>query len=182
MLRCSRNWWGSACGELEQLHVGFLLTGLNGGGAERVVLNLASALIARGHRADLVIPRLAGDYRAAIPGGMRSWRARIPGTDRELLRAVRRSGVRVEAMTVNPVGVARTWLVLRRKYPGIPVIRGSGMRSIYPYAHVLSRYVREVRPDVLVSALPGADAAAVCAAEIDGPGHSGGGHGAQCPR
>ena len=46
------------------------------------------------------------------------------------------------------------------------MIRGSGMRSIYPYAHVLSRYVREVRPDVLVSALPGPNAVAVCAAKL----------------
>ena len=150
----------------DKRHVGFLLTGLNGGGAERFTLNLAQALIARGHRADLVIPRLAGDYRAAIPGGMRVWRARIPGTDRKFLRAVQRSGVQVEAMTVNPFGVARTWLVLSRKYRGIPVIRGSGMRSIYPYAHFLSRYIREVGPHVLVSALPGANTVAVCAAEL----------------
>ena len=150
----------------DKRHVGFLLTGLNGGGAERFTLNLAQALIARGHRADLVIPRLAGDYLAAIPGGMRVWRARIPGTDRKFLRAVQRSGVQVEAMTVNPFGAVRTWLVLSRKYPGIPVIRGSGMRSIYPYAHFVARYVRDARPHVLVSALPGADAAAVCAAEL----------------
>ncbi len=148
------------------LHVGFLLTGLNGGGAERATLNLAQALIARGHRADLVIPRLAGDYRAAVPGGMRVYRARIPGTDRKLLRAVQRAEVQVEATTVNPVGAARTWLVLARRYPRIPVLRVSGMRSIYPCAHILSRYVREVCPHVLVSALPGADAAAVCAAEL----------------
>ena len=150
----------------DKFHVGFLPNSLHGGGAERTILNLAAALIARGHRADLVIPRLAGDYRAAIPGGMRVWRARIPGTDRKFLRAVRRSGVRVEVIAVNPIGVARTWLALRRKYPGIPVIRGSGLRSIYPYAHVLSRYVREVHPQVLVSALPGPNALAVCAAEL----------------
>ena len=47
-------------------------------------------------------------------------------------------------------------------------MRGSGMRSIYPYAHILARYVREVRPDVLVSALPGPNAVAVCAAELTG--------------
>ena len=94
----------------DKLHVGFLLTGLDGGGAERVVLNLAAALIAPRHRADLVIPRLAGDYRAAVPDGMRIRRARIPGTDRKLLRALRRSGVHVEATTVNPLesrGVGR---------------------------------------------------------------------------
>ena len=151
---------------LDNLHVGFLLTSLAGGGAERAILNLAAALMARGHRADLVIPRLAGDYRAAIPAGMRVWRARTPGTDRKFLRAVRRAGVQVEAIAVNPIGVARDWLILRRKYPGIPVIRGSGLRSIYPYAHFLSRYIREVRPHVLVSALPGPDTVAVCAAEL----------------
>ena len=149
-----------------RLHVGFVLTSLSGGGAERSTLRLAQSLIARGHRTDLVIPRFAGDYRAAIPGGMRVRRARIPGTDRQLLQAVQRSGVQVEAMTVNPFGAARTWLVLSRKYPGIPVIRGSGLRSIYPYAHFLSRYIREVRPQVLVSALPGPNAVAVCAAEL----------------
>ena len=104
----------------DKFHVGFLPNSLDGGGAERGILNLAAALAARGHRADLVIPRFKGDYRAAITGGMRVWRVRIPGTDRKLLRAVQRSGVRVEAMTVNPIGAARTWLILRRKYPGYP--------------------------------------------------------------
>ena len=150
----------------DKLHVGFLLTGLDGGGAERVVLNLAAVLIARGHRADLVIPRLAGDYRTAIPLGTRVYRARLPGTDRKFLRAVQRRGVQMEAMPIDLVGAARTWLVLARRYPGIPVLRGSGMRSIYPYAHFLARYAREVRPHVLVSALPGPNAIAVCAAEL----------------
>ena len=149
----------------DKLHIGFLLTGLDGGGAERTMLNLAAALIARGHRADLVIPRLAGDYQAAIPGGMRVWRARIPGTDRKLLRAIQRSGVQVEAMTVNPFGVARSWLALGRKGLDLPVRR---RLRVYAYATMIARYVREARTQVLVSALPGADAAAVCAAELTG--------------
>ena len=149
-----------------RLHICFLLPSLGGGGAERNILRLAQSLIACGHRADLVIPRLAGDYRAAIPDGMRVWRARIPGTDRTFLRAVQRAGVDVGAMTVNPVWAARTWLVLARRYPGIPVLRGSGMRSIYPHAHFLAQYIREVRPHVLVSALPGPNTVAVCAAEL----------------
>ena len=147
------------------LHVGFLLTGLHGGGAERVMLSLAAALIARGHRADLVIPRFAGDYRAAVPGGMRVYRARIPGTDRKLLRAVQRAGVQVEATTVNPVGVARSWLVLGRKGLDLPVRR---RHRVHAYATMIATYVCEARPQVLVSALPGADAAAVCAAELTG--------------
>ena len=147
----------------DKLHIGFLLTSVNGAGAERTTLNLAAALIARGHRADLVIPRFAGDYQAAIPDGMRVWRARIPGTDRKLLRAIQRSGVQVEAMAVNPIGVARSWLVLGRKGLDLPVRR---RLRVYAYATMIARYVREARPHVLVSALPGADAAAVCAAEL----------------
>ena len=147
----------------DKLHVGFLLTGLNGGGAERFTLNLAQSLIARGHRADLVIPRLAGDYRTTIPGEMRIRRARIRGTDRKLLRALQRSGVHVEATTVNPFGVARSWLVLGRKGLHLPVRR---RHRVYAYATMIATYVREARPHVLVSPLPGADAAAVCAAEL----------------
>ena len=146
-----------------KLHVGFLLTGLTGGGAERAILSLAAALIARGHRADLVIPRLAGDYRAAIPDGMRVWRARIPGADREFLWAVQRSGADVEAMTVTPFGVAWTWLALGRMGLDLPVRK---RLSVYAYATMIAKYIREARPHVLVSALPGADAAAVCAAEL----------------
>ena len=149
-----------------KLHVGFVLPSLDGGGTQRAMLNLAAAIIARGHRADLVVPQFAGDYRAAIPSRMRVWRARTPGTDRKLLRAARQSGVDVEAMIVNPLGTAWTWLVLARRYPGIPVLRGSGLRSIYPYAHFLARYVRTMRPHVLISALPGPNTIAVCAAEL----------------
>ena len=96
-------------------HIGFALSGL--GGAKRSTFHLAQPLIEPGRRADLVIPCFAGDYRAAIPGGMRIWRARIPGADRKFLRTVQRSGVRVEAMTVNPLGAARAWLAGRRCLP-----------------------------------------------------------------
>ena len=145
------------------LHVGFLLTSLNGGGAERNTLRLARALIARGHRADLVIPRLAGDYKAAIPCGLRIYRGWFPRTDRIFLRTVQRSGVEVAALGMNPVAVAWIGLVLSRKYPGVRVPR---QRSLYAKIYVLNRYLRDVRPDVLVSALPGADAGAVCAAAL----------------
>ena len=106
--------------EFGQAQVGFLLTGLDGGGAERNMLRLAAAFIARGHQADLMIPRLAGDYRAAVPSGMRVYRARIPGTDRELLRAVQRSGADVKVMTVNPFRVVWNWLALGRKASTYP--------------------------------------------------------------
>ena len=144
-----------------RLHIGFVLSSLNGGGAERVILNLATALIAGGHRADLVIPRFAGDYRAAIPRGLRFYRGWFPRTDWTFLRRVQQSGVEVTALGMNPVSVAWIGLVLSRKYPGVRVRR---KRSLYASVHVLNRYLRKARPQVLVSALEGADAAAICAA------------------
>ena len=147
----------------QRLHLGFVLPSLSGGGAERVTLSLAQSLIERGHRADLVIPCLAGDYRAAIPRGLRLYRGRLPHTDRTFLREVRRSGAAVTALGVNPFAVAWVGLVLGRKYPGVRVRR---WRSLYASVHILDRYLRVARPQVLVSALPSADAAAVCAAKL----------------
>ena len=152
-----------------RLHVGFVLPSLGGGGAERVTLNLAQWLIERGHRADLVVPCFAGDYRAAIPRGVRLYRGRLPHTDRTFLREVQQSaaggaeGAGVTALGVNPFAVAWVGLVLGRKHPGVRVRR---KRSLYASVHILNRYLREARPQVLVSALPSADAAAVCAAGL----------------
>ena len=147
----------------DRLHVGFVLPSLYGGGAERYTLHLAQWLIERGHRADLVVPCFAGDYRAAIPNGLRLYRGRLPHTDRRFLREVQRSGAAVAALGVNPVSVAWTGLILGRKHLGVRVGR---RRSHYASVHILNRYLCEARPHVLVSALPSADAAAVCAAEL----------------
>ncbi len=130
------------------------------------MLNLARSLIERGHRADLVIPRFAGDYRAGIPRGMRVYRARLPHTDRKFLRDVRRTGIEVEALTINPIEVACAWRVLDRRHS---VLRGKRRHRIYAYAHMLARHVRETGPDLVVSALPGANAAAICAAGLVRP-------------
>ncbi len=153
----------------QRLHIGFVLPSLSGGGAERSTLHLAQSLIEREHRADLVIPRFAGDYRAAIPRGVRLYRGRLPHTDRKFLREVQQSvaggaeGAGVTALGVNPFTVAWIGLVLGRKHPGVRVRR---KRSLYASVAILNRYLREARPHVLVSALPSADAAAVCAAEL----------------
>ncbi len=144
-------------------HIAFALTGLNGGGAERNTLNLAGLLARRGHRVDLLVPRFAGDYQTSIPRGIRVYRARLPHTDRKFLRAVRGAGFEVQAMPVNPLGVACGWWALRRKGLAVRVAR---RRSLYVYAHMLARYIRTTGPEVVVSALPGADAAAVSAASL----------------
>ena len=120
-----------------RLHVGFVLPSLHGGGAERHTLHLAQWLIERGHRADLVIPCFAGDYRAAIPRGVRLYRGRLPHTDRTFLRDVQRSGAAVTALGVNPFTVAWIGLVLGRKYPGVRVRRKALALCFRPHSEPL---------------------------------------------
>ena len=158
-----------------KLHVAFALTGLDGGGAERNILNVAGSLIERGHRADLVIPRFAGDYRTGVPRGMRVYRARLPHTDRKFLRAVRRTGVQVEALTINPISVARAWRVLERRFPGLP---GRRRQRIYAYAHMIARHVREAGADLVVVGAAGRQRRRGLRGSVDLPAGSHGGHGA----
>ena len=132
----------------DNLHIAFALTGLNAGGAERNMLNLARSLIERGHRADLVIPRLGGDYLSDVPRGMRIYRARLPHTDRKFLRGVRRTGVEVEAVTINPIGVVRAWRGLDRR---VPDLSGKRRHRVYAYAYMTARHIRETGPDLVVS-------------------------------
>ena len=53
------------------MHVAFFLPSLEGGGAERVTLNLAGGIAARGHRVDLVLASRTGPFLAAVPPGVR---------------------------------------------------------------------------------------------------------------
>lgn len=52
-------------------HIAIFLRDLYGGGAERVMLNLAYGFIQRGLKVDLVIARAQGQYLAQIPPGVR---------------------------------------------------------------------------------------------------------------
>jgi glycosyltransferase involved in cell wall biosynthesis len=51
--------------------VAFFLPGLYEGGAERVVLNLAEGIAARGYQVDLVLARAEGPFMAQIPDSVR---------------------------------------------------------------------------------------------------------------
>lgn len=143
------------------LHICLALSSLRGGGAERVTLTLANALIKRGHRVDLFLAQCNGAYRSGVPKGLRLY---YPGrwkADRGLLRRCRERGIEVNAMNVNPAAAARAWLALRRRRPGVRIRPGSAY-----YALGVAAYLREARPDALLSALPMANAATLLGAEI----------------
>ena len=51
--------------------IALFVPSLRGGGAERVMLGIASGLAARGVPVDLVLVRAEGEYLAKLPGGVR---------------------------------------------------------------------------------------------------------------
>ena len=52
-------------------HIAIYVPSLSGGGAERVMLDLATGLLDRGIRVDLVLVRAEGDYLSQVPVGLR---------------------------------------------------------------------------------------------------------------
>jgi len=145
------------------LHVGLVLPELDGGGAQRITLTLAESLIERGHTVDLVMERIAGQYREHIPKGLRLCYPSAWNADRELLRYWRERGVQMQELTVNPMGALWSWLVLERKRLGVRVRRRYAL-----YAYGIARYVRKFSPDLLLSALPTGNASSVYAVELIG--------------
>ena len=141
------------------LRIGVVLPSLRGGGAERVTLTLARALRRRGHQIDLVVLRCLVAYPDELPAGTRLFRPPLPA-NRAALRRCRERGVELAWQRANPRG-GRDWRALARRGLGFPVTPKLALR-----AHMVANYLRAERPSVVLSALPPADAAALCAAEL----------------
>ena len=146
-----------------RLHVGFVLATLVGGGAERVVLTLADSLIERGHRVDLIMGRLQGEYRASIPRALRLYYPRLWPSNPPLRRYCRERGISVIPVDVNPAAAAWAWRKLRKENPSCPV---NPKHALYAYA--VATYVRKERPHALMATLPVAGASTLYAAELTG--------------
>ena len=102
-----------------RLHIGIVLPDLGGGGAERAMLTLASSLVRRGYRIDLVMPRLKGPCRLTIPDGVTVYHHRSRTPDPELARHIRARGIDLRALTTGPIAAIAAWRSLRRQYPAI---------------------------------------------------------------
>ena len=142
-------------------HIGIVLPNLGGGGTERAMLSLAGALIGRGWRIDLVLLRFAGSYRAAIPPGLRLYYRRLGKSPRSLLDHCRDSGIEAARLAFDTPATMRALPSLCRTFP-LTGFSGSKARGGLDVA----RYLREAAPDLLFSALPRANVAAVFGAEL----------------
>lgn len=114
-------------------HIALFAPVLNDGGVARVMVNLAGAFAARGHRVDLVVGRMENHWKDRLPVGA------------TVIRVARRSLVRgwLHAARADPGAMgALIYSMLRSGKPG----------SRLRYLPGLLAYCRAARPTVVVSA------------------------------
>jgi glycosyltransferase involved in cell wall biosynthesis len=126
--------------------VAFLLDNLNGGGAERVVLAMASGFAALGYAVDLLVCELQGELCGSVPPGVNLIVLQPVGKLAGLCTAIKRGGWR-------GLGGILFWLASARKIP----------RSLR-YIRDISHYLQNVRPAVISSALGKSSISAMLAA------------------
>jgi len=129
--------------------IAILLPSLEGGGAERSMLNLANAFLGRSRDVDLVLCRAKGAYLDNVPDELTVVELEATaGIPARLLAAM--ANVRDLWVTVKPV------LLAKKNAPEIARL------------HALRRYIRNRRPDIILSALTYANLIAIWAANTKG--------------
>lgn len=126
--------------------IAFLLDNLNGGGAERVVLGMASGFAALGYTVDLLVCELQGELCGSVP----------PGVNLIVLEAEGKlAGLRAAVRRTNWQGLRAIlfWLAAARKIP-----------RCFRYIRDIRDYLQNTRPAVISSALGKSSIGAVLAA------------------
>ena len=135
------------CTRAEKIAV--LLPSLEGGGAERSMLNLATGFLAKGREVDIVLCQAKGAFLDEIPAGATMIELEATGG----LRArwiIARSNLQDFFIRLRPV------LLAKKTAPEVASIRS------------LQRYIVASQPDVILSALPYANLSAIWAKELSG--------------
>jgi len=128
-------------------HIAVLLPSLDGGGAERSMLNLIGGFIARGRKVDLLLCRAKGPLMKAVPAG----------TNVIELQASNGLNARLLAAYVS-----------RRQLGSVlrPVVLAKKNAPEIARVSSLGRYLEREQPDVLLSALTYANVAALLAKRL----------------
>lgn len=144
-----------------KLHVGFVLSDINGGGAQRVLLTLAETLMRRGHQIDLLLLRPSGQYSTSVPDGMRLYYLKGRRFNRKIFKSLRDRNFSIVPLWIGPIAILHRWFTLKREYPQVS-FRLRNARDAVGTA----RFVSRVRPMMLYSALTRANIAAVTGKKI----------------
>jgi glycosyltransferase involved in cell wall biosynthesis len=134
-------------GTFRGAHLALFVRSLAGGGAERSVHALAAGLAGRGHRVDLVLGRLTGDFARDLPQGVRCIDLGGPRWLRALPALLRQPDLAAALA---------------------PTLLGGGPPGVIACAPALADYLRCERPDALFSALIYANLAALWARRMAG--------------
>ena len=135
--------------------MGFVLSSLGGGGAERVLLTLAEALIRRGHRVDMLLLRPAAYFRQ-LPDQLRLYY--LQGRRPALEMGANANNPPLPLWT-RPTAIFAQWRRIRRRHPELAFGIGNARDAVG-----VANYVRDAKPMLLMSALQRADLATVVAA------------------
>ncbi|VAW79915.1 Alpha-1,4-N-acetylgalactosamine transferase PglJ [hydrothermal vent metagenome] len=129
--------------------IAFLLDNLSGGGAEKVILNLAAGFTRLGHPVDLLVCKAEGVLRNCIPAGVNL----VP------LQSVSSIRGAVAALLADPAGSHEILGIIanRRKLP-----------KAFRYIPAISSHLKQSDASLLVSALPKSNINAVLARRMSG--------------
>lgn len=138
------------------MHIACIITDLGGGGAERVVLNLAGGLLDRGHKVDIVLLRTWVNYQ--VPEGVRLFTIEGRPGDSAGEGAVDVSDRRIQLRgRFMPLDWARMACAVGWNPLCLPQPRH--VRQ----ARALACYMGRYKPDCVLSNLPAADIATLWA-------------------
>ena len=129
--------------------IAIFMPSLTGGGAEIMLLRLAEEFVKRGNEVDLVLSRVRGDFDRKVPKTLDPIRLRSCSALTARRLALRAAG--------------RDWPVILR-----PVLSAISASWALRYLPGLSGYLREHRPDVLLSANTWPNLVAVWARRLAG--------------
>jgi len=124
--------------------IAFFLPTLAGGGAERVIVNLAQALAERGQRVDLVVASAEGPLRTQLPTGIRLVElhaARVLRSLFPLISYLRRERPRVLISSISHANVIALWAarLARVKTPVIVTVHNTMSQSTPAQGRMASR-------------------------------------------
>jgi glycosyltransferase involved in cell wall biosynthesis len=124
--------------------IAFFLPNLAGGGAERVIVNLAQALAERGRTVDLVVAAAEGPLLRQLPSGVRLVELHAPRVLRSLLPLIgylRRERPRVLISSISHANVIALWAarLARVKTPVIVTVHNTMSQSTPEQGRMASR-------------------------------------------
>ncbi|MDE0033640.1 MAG: glycosyltransferase [Deltaproteobacteria bacterium] len=144
------------------MHITLVIPDLKGGGAERMVLNLAQGLIDRGHGIDIVLMRPLLDYVEEVPDDARLFYV-DPVRGRSTIRDVASPSARLQHLSQSAGGV--NWLDTARAFDW-DLLRCRPDLKLLNRARAIASYIARETPDCVLPSLPRAKAATLMAARF----------------